>query len=635
MKGYIKIATAIPVGKVADCTYNTQQIIDMMANASDEGASVVVLPELCVTSYTCGDIFGQSYFIRQAEEALDNILSLSHTMAVTAVVGLPVMYHSKVYNCAAVVHKGDIIGIVPKTYITNNERRWFASGADIKDAHLTLCEQRVPFGTDLLFSADNVTIGIEIGEDLSAAIAPSSFQSLSGANIILNPSANINIVGSQNVLAQQICQHSIKTTTAYVYASCGYGESTTDVVYGGSTFIVEDGEILAEGECYKTTDNLIYADVDIMKLEALRMRQTSFTGSVTIPTFRYIQTPLRNDNDSLQIIRTYNPLPFVPNDKELTERCNEILEIQTNGLAQRYVMSYAKCMVLGISGGSDSTLALLVAANAMDKLGLPRKNILGITMPGFGTTGRTYNNAIKLMESLGITIKEISIKDACLQHFKDIDLPENDRSVTYENSQARERTQILMDIANKESGLVIGTGDLSEVALGWATYNGDHMSMYGVNASVPKTLIRHIIREIAHSDKYSESAPYLLDIVDTPISPELLPADKAGNIAQKTEDLVGPYELHDFFLYHFVQYGYRPQRLFFMAQRAFENYNDETIKKWLIVFLRRFFNQQFKRSAMPDGPQATCIGLSPRGGWLMPSDAQSRLWLDEANEIEL
>lgn len=635
MKGYIKIAAAVPVGKIADCAHNVQQIVDMIANASDEGASVIVLPELSVTGYTCGDLFSQPYFIRQAEEALDNILSLTHTMAATAVIGLPLMYQNRVYNCAVVINKGNIQGVVPKTYITKAEVRWFASGSDINNSHITLCGQDVPFGTDILFSADNVTFGIEIGEDLMATIAPSAFLALAGANIILNPSANINIAGSQKALAQQIRQHSIRTTTAYIYCSCGYGESTTDVVYGGSSFIAEHGEILAKGECFKTTDSMICADIDILKLESLRMQRDSFRSMATMPSFRHIQLPLRNDKESLLNSRTYNPLPFVPKDNELAEHCNEILEIQTNGLAQRYTMSYSKCMVLGISGGLDSTLALLVAVGTMDKLGLSRKNIIGITMPGFGTTGRTYNNAIKLMESLGITIKEISIKEACIQHFKDIDLPENDRSVTYENSQARERTQILMDIANKEGGLVVGTGDLSEVALGWATYNGDHMSMYGVNASVPKTLIRHLIREIANSGKYSDSASYLLDIVDTPISPELLPADQAGNIAQKTEDIVGPYELHDFFLYHFVQYGYNPERLFFMAQRAFDNYDKETIKKWLIVFLRRFFNQQFKRSAMPDGPQTTCVGLSPRGGWLMPSDAQSRLWLDEANEIEL
>lgn len=635
MNGYIKIAVATPVGKVADYAHNVQQVTDLMANASDEGASIVVFPELCLTSYSCGDLFAQPHFVNQASEALENLLSLTHTMPVTAVVGLPVTYYGRVYNVAVVINKGNIYGAIPKCYLNAEESRSFSSGIDIHNATLELCGQTVPFGIDVLFKGENTLFGIEIGNDIFAPIAPSCHHTLAGASVILNSAASPDIVGSKESTTEIIKAHSSKTSTAYIYNSCGYGESSTDKVFGGLSLIAEAGDILAENQRFSLKENTILADIDIEKLNAIRIHNDALRLSSNSSNYRITNIPLRNDKEDLYVNRTYNPHPFVAQDsKDLKRQCDEIFEIQVNAFAQRYTMSFSKCAVIGISGGVDSTLALLVATSAMDKLGLPRQNILGVTMPGFGTTDRTYNNAIYLMKALGITTKEISIKEACLQHFKDIELAETDRSVTYENSQARERTQILMDIANKMGGLVIGTGDLSEVALGWATYNGDHMSMYGVNASVPKTLIRHILRNIANDKKYSEAQPYLLDIIDTPISPELLPADKSGNIAQKTEDLVGPYELHDFFIYHFVRYGYRPTRLFFMACCAFPNYDKATIKKWLIVFLRRFFNQQFKRSAMPDGPQTGCITLSPRGGWNMPSDTQSALWIAEANELE-
>ena len=635
MNGYLRIATATPVGKVADYTYNVRQVTDLMSNASDEGVSVVVFPELCLSGYTCGDLFAQPYFVRQAVEALESLLSYTHTMSVMAVVGMPIMYYGKVYDCAVVICKGDIYGVVPKSYLTSAESRWFMSGMGITGATIDLCGQTVPFGVDLLFSGNSTLMGVELGNDLFAPIPPSTHYSVAGASVILNSGAKRETAGSRDKVVNKLISHSETLSAVYAYSTCGYGESTTDVLYGGLSMVVENGDILAEGQRFAIVDKLDCADVDVDKIAAVRIQNETLRQSMSQADYRVVEVPMCDNLEEMFVRREYSRFPFVEQEpSKLKRQCDEIFEIQVNSFAQRYTVSYSKCAVIGVSGGVDSTLALLVAASAMDKLGLSRKNILGVTMPGFGTTGRTYNNAVSLMQSLGITTREVSIKEACLQHFKDIGISEDDRSVTYENSQARERTQILMDIANKEGGLVVGTGDLSEVALGWATYNGDHMSMYGVNASVPKTLIRHMLRHIASMPVYKEAEPYLLDIVDTPISPELLPADKSGNIAQKTEDLLGPYELHDFFIYYFVRYGYRPSRLYFMARKTFADYEPSTVKRWLIVFLRRFFNQQFKRSAMPDGPQTGCITLSPRGGWIMPSDTQSALWLAEADELE-
>lgn len=636
--GFVKVATAVPVVEVANCDANVEHIASLMHEADDKGVSLVVFPELCVTGYTCADLFCQPHFIRKANDALWNLLQATLPIEITAVVGMPVSFEGRLYNCAVFISKGHVKGVVPKSYIPNYgefyESRWFTSGSNIKSQRVTIAKYDVPFGTDLLFRIGNMTVGVEICEDMWTPIPPSSYQAVAGANVIVNPSASNDMVGKHGYRTSLVSQQSARTVSAYLYASCGYGESSTDLVFGGSSYIVENGSILAEGKRFSTEPTLTVADIDIEKLESQRLHQKTFY--VDSPkSFSLVDIDSRYDADYYDVDRRFNPYPFIPqDDRSMAERCDEIFSIQVNGFAKRFKASYSKTAIIGISGGLDSTLALLVAVRTMDKLGLPRTNVVGVTMPGFGTTGRTYNNAINLMKALGVTVREISIKDACIQHFKDIDLPLTDRSVTYENGQARMRTLILMDLANKESGLVVGTGDLSELALGWATYNGDHMSMYGVNGSVPKTLVKYLVSWVA-MDGHDESAkPYLLDIVDTPISPELLPADEQGNIAQKTEDLVGPYELHDFFLYNFVRFGFGPKKIFFMAKNAFEGkYPDEVIKKWLVTFMRRFFNQQFKRSALPDGPKVGSVSLSPRGDWRMPSDAQSAMWLAEANEI--
>lgn len=636
--GFVKLGSAVPRTKVADIKYNVSEIISMMRDADAKGVAILTFPELTVTGYTCADLFNQPYFVKAAETALNDIVEASKSLSVVSVIGMPVAVKGLLFNCAVVIAQGTIVGAVPKTYMPNYgefyEARWFTSSSLNHESEITLCGQTVPFGS-LLFSAGDVVMGVELCEDLWTPIPPSSYQAVLGANVIVNLSGSNEMVGKHAYRTSLIKQQSARTITAYVYSSCGYGESTTDLVFGGSSFVVENGSVLAEGERFSMNGTLTIADVDIEKLNAQRLHQKTFYSADALPNYNTISLQLRDDSDKYDVDRYFEPYPFIPNDdRTMSERCTEIFSIQINGFAQRYIASYSKCAIIGISGGLDSTLALLVAVRTMDKLGLSRKNVIGVTMPGFGTTGRTYNNAINLMKALGITIREISIKDACVQHFKDIELPLTDRSVTYENGQARMRTLILMDLANKEGGLVVGTGDLSELALGWATYNGDHMSMYGVNTSVPKTLVKYLVKWVALDGNDEEAKPYLLDIFDTPISPELLPADEHGNIAQKTEDLVGPYELHDFFLYNYVRFGFGPKKIFFMAKKAFKgSYADDVIKKWLTTFMRRFFNQQFKRSALPDGPKVGSVSLSPRGDWRMPSDAQSKLWLAEAEQI--
>ncbi|MCR5697062.1 MAG: NAD(+) synthase [Marinilabiliaceae bacterium] len=641
VSGFLKVASAVPSVRIADCQYNVQQIIDRMAAAEDDGVALCVLPELCITGYTCGDLFGQPYFIAAAESALDDVLSLSHTMNVMAVVGLPIQIDGRLYNCAVVIREGKIYGAVPKTYLPNYnefyEARWFTSGAELPHGTtITLCGQEVPIDTNLLFRSGAVCFGIEICEDMWSPIPPSSYLALAGANVILNPSASNDMVGKHAYRKQLVVGQSARCMAAYVYSSCGFGESTTDIVFAGSAIIAENGAVLSEGNRFLLTPQNVVAEVDIDKLQSQRMRVTTFRNySNEERQYTTINVNLKTEYEEHEISRAFDPHPFIPsNEKTMDENCAEIFNIQTNGLAQRFIASHSKCAVVGISGGLDSTLALLVAVKTMDKLKLPREKIIGVTMPGFGTTDRTYNNAVGLIKALGADFREVSIRSACEQHFKDINLDPNDRSVTYENSQARERTQILMDIANKEGGIVVGTGDLSELALGWATYNGDHMSMYGVNAGVPKTLVRHLVQFVADKNVEDEiTRKILLDIIDTPISPELLPADKNGKIAQKTEDLVGPYELHDFYLYNFVRFGYAPKRLIFMAVRAFDGkYSDEVATKWLKVFFKRFFAQQFKRSALPDGPKVGSVSLSPRGDWRMPSDASANLWLSQLQD---
>lgn len=639
--GFIKVAAAVPEVRVADCCFNTERIGQLITRAAEVGVQIVCFPELSVTGYTCGDLFLQEILLDEADVQLKTLLYKTASLDILAIVGMPVVSNGKIYNTAVVFQKGHILGVVPKTHIPNYgefyEKRWFASSFDITTDMVLLCGQKVPFGSKMVFAASNneVAFGVEICEDLWTPLPPSGMLAMHGAELLFNLSASDEVIGKHDYLVQLVKQQSARCVAGYIYASAGFGESTTDMVFAGNGLIVENGSLVAASERFSLDEQLIISEIDIDRLKADRRRLTSFTESVGVTSvsgYKFIPFELPESEDVLT--RPVNPYPFVPQDKDLDVRCEEIFAIQTTGLAKRLKHTCCMHLVVGISGGLDSTLALLVCAKTCDRLGVPRQNIIGITMPGFGTTDRTYNNALDLMRSLGVTIKEISIRKACEQHFKDINhLPEV-HDVTYENAQARERTQILMDIANQVNGMVVGTGDLSELALGWATYNGDQMSMYGVNAGIPKTLVRYLVKWVADTQVEACSAATLWDILDTPVSPELLPACTDGTIAQKTEDIVGPYELHDFFLYYMVRFGFRPAKIYFLALYAFDGiYTDEIIKKWLNTFLRRFFSQQFKRSCMPDGPKVGSINLSPRGDWRMPSDASSFLWLKEAENL--
>lgn len=541
--------------------------------------------------------------------------------------------------------KGDLLGLVPKTYLPNYsefyEKRWFASSQDLQPSEIRFAGNKIvvtPQPT-LFRTCDGAMFGVEICEDVWAPVPPSCNLALSGADIIFNLSASDELIGKHDYLKGLLAQQSARMISGYVYSGCGFGESTQDVVYGGNAIVYENGQLLAESERFAFDSQLIITQIDVEKIRNERRTNSTYINAQRGHDSRIVNAHTVMPRD-FELIRDVDPHPFIPKTNDMEKSCDEIFSIQVAGLAKRLVHTGCKTVVVGISGGLDSTLALLVCVRTFDKLQLSRKGIVGVTMPGFGTTDRTYNNAVNLMKSLGITLREISIADAVKQHFNDIGHDINVHDVTYENSQARERTQILMDLSNQLGALVIGTGDLSELALGWATYNGDHMSMYGVNAGVPKTLIKYLVKFVAMSEDSDETRSILLDIIDTPISPELIPADEAGNITQKTEDLVGPYELHDFFLYHIIRFGYRPSKIFMLARKAFDGsnpeapfYDDETIKKWLTIFLRRFFNQQFKRSCLPDGPKVGSVSLSPRGDWRMPSDASSALWLKECEQI--
>ena len=638
--GFVKVAAAVPRVKVADCKFNSERLEGLITIAEGKGVQILTFPEMCITGYTCGDLFAQQLLLEQAEMALIQILNSTRQLDIISILGMPVVVNSTVINAAVVIQKGKILGVVPKTYLPNYkefyEQRWFTSALQVSENSVRLCGQIVPMGNNLLFETAETTFGIEICEDLWATVPPSSSLALQGAEIIFNLSADDEGIGKHNYLCSLISQQSARCISGYVFSSSGFGESTTDVVFAGNGLIYENGYLLARSERFCMEEQLIINEIDVECIRAERRVNTTFAANkANCPGKEAVRisTEFVNSKD-LNLTRTFNPHPFVPQGSELNSRCEEIFSIQIAGLAQRLLHTGAKTAVIGISGGLDSTLALLVCVKTFDKLGLSRKDILGITMPGFGTTDRTYHNAIDLMNSLGVSIREISIREACIQHFKDIGHDLNTHDVTYENSQARERTQILMDIANQTWGMVIGTGDLSELALGWATYNGDHMSMYGVNAGIPKTLVKHLVQWVAENGMDEASKATLLDIVDTPISPELIPADENGEIKQKTEDLVGPYELHDFFLYYFLRFGFRPSKIYFLAQTAFSGvYDDETIKKWLQTFFRRFFNQQFKRSCLPDGPKVGSISISPRGDWRMPSDASSAAWLKEIAEL--
>ena len=633
--GFIKVAAAVPAVKVGDVVYNVQQIESLIAQAEGKGVEVMVFPELCLTGYTCQDLFREQLLLDKAEEGLLMLLDFTRKLDVISIVGLPVVINGLLYNCAVVIQHGTILGVVPKTYLPNYgefyEKRWFASAQDLNPAEIYLAGSPVSVSAEpIIFSTgDDVKFGIEICEDVWAPIPPSNNLALAGADIIFNLSASDELIGKHRYLCSLLAQRSARTISAYVYASSGFGESTQDVVYGGNAMVFEDGSLLIDGERFSLQPQIQVAQVDVERLRMERRQNTTFINAQRHSSACHIAAKPVAPRD-FELIRQVDAHPFIPKDGDMQQGCEEILNIQVAGLAKRLYHIGASKAVIGISGGLDSTLALLVTVKSFDKLGLDRKGIIGITMPGFGTTDRTYNNAMALMKALGVTIREISIAKAVTQHFEDIGHDMQKHDVTYENSQARERTQILMDVANQVNGIVIGTGDLSELALGWATYNGDHMSMYGVNAGVPKTLIRYLVSFVAGE----LATDILLDIIDTPISPELIPADAMGNIKQKTEDLVGPYELHDFFIYYFLRWGFSPKKIFILAQKAFDKtYDDATIKKWLQTFCRRFFTQQFKRSCLPDGPKVGSVSLSPRGDWRMPSDASSALWLKECEEL--
>ena len=658
--GFFRVRAAVPAVSTANVAFNERAILETMRQASADRVELLVLPELCVTGYTCGDLFGQRTLLEGAEAAVKSIVDASANMrGLITIVGVPVSCRGALYNCAAVVSEGQLLGLVPKTFLPNYaefyEKRWFTSAAEL-DGDLTIeyAGETVLLSTDQIFEKGDARIGVEICEDLWSVIPPSSRLALKGANIIANLSASNEAIGKHDYLTGLIASQSARCRCIYVYASAGFGESSTDLVYSGNAIIAENGHILRQSPRFTAKPLSETADADLEILEHDRNAGGSFSdsrsysgvGNLRFRSACFLNTGTdsssakENEENTLtaeNLLRDVDPEPFVPSSEaKRTERCSEIISIQTEGLMRRLTATHCRNLVVGISGGLDSTLALLIAVNAFDRLDIDRKGITGVTMPGFGTTERTHTNADTIMERLGVSIREISIVGAVRQHFKDIGHDENVHDVTYENSQARERTMLLMDIANSQGGMVVGTGDMSELALGWATYNGDHMSMYGVNASVPKTLVKYLVKYFADEADDSQLREALLDILATPISPELLPADAEGDIAQKTEDLVGPYPLHDFFLYNMIRYGFSPRKIYLLARKAFgDRYSSATIKHWLQVFLRRFFNQQFKRSCLPDGPKVGSICLSPRGDWRMPSDASSALWLAEADSIEI
>lgn len=636
----LRVAAAMPKVEITNCRHNTDQIKALALQGVAAEVSLMVFPELSITGYSCADLFFQK---RLLDRSLESLIELKHFTAeqpISLVVGLPLKMLGTLYNCAAFLSGGEIVGIVPKTYLpTNNEfyeARWFSGSNTMIDQEILIDEASVPIGPDLVFAHEEMDLfklGIEVCEDLWAPLPPSTYLALNGATLIANPSASNEIVGKIEYRRSLIANQAARTYSAYVYASAGFGESTTDVVYGGHCLINESGSLLAENKRFALNSHFITTEVDLERLSHDRMKQSSFKDSahlVKAAIYREIPFHLELPEHYERLNRSIDPHPFVPGSKESRDlRCEEIFAIQTSGLAKRLSHIGCKKVVLGISGGLDSTLALLVCAKTYELLGIPASNIIAVTMPGFGTTDRTYQNALHLISGLGATFIEIPIKTACLEHFSAIGHDPDVHDLTYENTQARERTQILMDLATKENAFVVGTGDLSELALGWATYNGDHMSMYGVNASIPKTLVRYLVEWVASTAVDDKTKGILMDILDTPVSPELLPPDEHGQIVQKTEEVVGPYELHDFFLYQILRFGYAPQKVKFLAQHAFDGiYTDDTILYWLRIFYKRFFSQQFKRSCLPDGPKVGSMCLSPRGDWRMPSDAVAYEWLE-------
>ena len=637
--GYVRVAAAVPQMRVADCKYNANEIKKQIKEALQEGVEVVCFPELSLTGYTCADLFFTQQLQQDALIGLKDICAYTRDLPIIVLVGSPLKVDNNLYNCAFVITDGEVVGIVPKINLPNTgefyEKRWFSSGRDVLEHNVNSIRPRiptielwgneVPFGIDLLFATKDYSFGIEICEDLWSPLPASTQLAIQGAEIIFNLSSSNCVTGKHEFRQRMITQQSARVHCGYVYTSSGIGESTTDIVFSGSTYIAENGDMLEIGDRFQMESSMIITEIDVERLRIDRQRNTNFTHDKH-GHYRHIQVaPLEQSISSSPnngpLHRHFPKTPFLPKHANSVEYCEDVLNLQVHGLLRRWQHTHAESLVIGISGGLDSTLALLVCALTADRLGCNRSQVIGVTMPGFGTSDRTYHNAIELMGQLGISIHEIPIRDMATQHLNDIGHDIHQHDITYENAQARIRTLILMDMANKYNGIVVGTGDMSELALGWATYCGDQMSMYGVNAGIPKTLVRYLVKYAAENIFGERTREILLDIVDTPVSPELLPTDEDGNIAQKTEDKVGPYELHDFFLYYFLRYGFTREKIAYMANIAFEGvYSEEVIAHWLNVFMRRFFTQQFKRSCMPDGPKVVGVSLSPRGDWRMPSD---------------
>lgn len=637
--GFVRVGALVNKLSLGNAIENAKEISRQIKKAYEAGVEIIVTPELSLTGYTCGDMFLQDKLVKDSIIGLEYVLSETKSLNIISIIGMPISTNNALFNCGVVINRGKLLGIIPKTYIPNYkefyECRWFSSSLNLDINEIELLGQKVQIGCDLLFQDrknPNITFAIEICEDLWVVTPPSNDYAKSGATIIFNLSSSNELIGKHNYRKNLIFSQSSKTISAYIYASSGMLESTSDILFSGASLIYENGTLLKEGERFLIESNIIYQDIDVLRLVNDRRVNKSFNFTSDNKTYRRINIDIHNNISKLE--RKYSKYPFVPKDDILrNERCLEIINIQSSALARRLIqLNYPKC-VIGMSGGLDSTLAFLVTVRAFEKLNLDNKDIIGITMPGFGTTDRTYNNSIKLVESYNTTLKEINIKEACAIHMKDIGLNPTDISITYENIQARERTQILMDVANMEKGIVIGTGDLSELALGWCTYNGDHMSMYSVNSSIPKTLIRYLVKWFMDNEKGIRH-DVLKDILSTPISPELLPPDKYGNIVQKTENSIGPYVLHDFFLYHFLRYGVRPKKLYFLALHTFNDFSREDILNYLKIFINRFFTQQFKRNCVPDGIKVGSISLSPRGDLRMPSDMEYKSYLKELDELE-
>lgn len=640
--GFLRVAAATPVIRVADCGYNTEKIIELIEIANKKDIKLIVFPELSITGYTCGDLFLQDTLLRNASENVMRIAEFIKGKDIVAVVGFPYVVRGKLYNTAAVLHDGKVLGLIPKISIPNYtefyEARHFTTGI-VDPILINFMGEQVYFGSRIIFQCRNMPefiLGVEICEDLWIPQSPSITHCMAGASIIVNLSASDELTGKDSYRRELVKSQSARLICGYLYADAGEGESTTDVVYAGHNLIAENGTLLAESVTFE--NGIISTEIDLNKLKNERRRMHTYYGQHSIPYIiqDFELLSVKNELPEIKLTRYIDPDPFVPSGKnERDKRCKDIITIQASGLKTRLAHIKGKCAVVGISGGLDSTLALLVTFRAFEMLGLDKKGIIAVTMPCFGTTDRTYQNAIALAECLGVTLKEVPIKEAVELHFKDIGHDRNQYDLTYENSQARERTQVLMDLAGKYHGFVVGTGDMSELALGWATYNGDHMSMYGVNSSVPKTLVRYLVSYFADTATDSRLSAVLMDILDTPVSPELLPP-KDGEISQRTEDIVGPYELHDFFLYYILRFGFEPAKVFHLAKTAFTgSYDQNTILKWLKVFYQRFFAQQFKRSCLPDGPKVGSVSVSPRGDLRMPSDASVSLWMNELNQIKL